>query len=231
MLRPLRNTSTVCPLFLRPKPRRPEPLDEELIGFEVECMRVSSRSRTRVFGKWNGVLCVAAKFGGVGDLDAVSVTVASCERRGDEGGGRGEGGGVGKVAISGLDGIAWRSLNGISGDGGEGIEGSGGCASGNNISESSVNGFSGASSINLPFPLLSISAGVHCASVAQRVFQTRTKARTRKRRLRALLTLNLYLERMAISVGGSGGNGRSNGMGKNSEGDEYERFGRGGSWA
>jgi hypothetical protein len=165
----------------------------------------------------------------VEDLDVVSVTVdrGSLGARGcDEGGRPGEGGGVGKVAVSGLDRIIWSTPHGISGDGREGTDGSDGCVSGSNTSVTSVNGFSGPSLISLSFPLMSISAGVHCAHVAQRVFQTRTKARTRKSRLKALLTLNLDLERMAASAGGTGGNGRSNDMGKNPEGEEYERFGR-----
>ena len=194
-------------------------------------MRVSSRSRTRVFGKWNGVLCVAVK-GGVGVLDAVSVTGGENldGRKCDEGGGPGEGGGVGKVVVSGLDEIIWSTSHGISGEGGEGINGRGGCVSGSNRSVTSASGFSGPPSNSLSFPLLSISAGVHCAQVAQRVFQARTKARTRKSRLKVLLTLNLDLERMATSVGGGGGNGRSNAMGTKPEGDEYERVGRDGRW-
>ena len=64
VLRPPNTTSTMCPapLFLCPKvdrPNRPDPLDtEESKARDVEWIRVSSRSRTRVFGRRKGDFCV-----------------------------------------------------------------------------------------------------------------------------------------------------------------------------
>jgi hypothetical protein len=64
----------LAPLFLvskEPNPSRPEPpFPEENKGRDVECIRVSSRSRTSVLVEWNGVFRVLRS--GVDDREAVA---------------------------------------------------------------------------------------------------------------------------------------------------------------
>ncbi len=96
MLLPPKTTSTMCPVPLFALPheprasRLPEPVDCEGIGRDVEWMRVSSRSRTRVLGtRWKGVFLVA------------NVGVPAREWEADEGGVGGvEGDGGGEESIS-----------------------------------------------------------------------------------------------------------------------------------
>lgn len=67
------------------------------MGFDVECMRVSSRSSTRVLGRWKGVLW-AGKGGVVSLADSAGGGGWGSEGDIDEDveAGAGDGGGVGR---------------------------------------------------------------------------------------------------------------------------------------